>query len=228
MIMETTNIPDQLTYHDPRRHMSRTEPDPLYLPARIISAMFSPFLFPFIAFLLLFLFTYLRILPLRYKITILTLVYCFTIFLPILSIYLFHKLNGRTIHALRDREKRIVPYVLTILSYVGCLFTMARLHVPHYFSGIVFATLLCMIICALVNLKWKISTHEASSGMMVGGLLSYSFVFQFNPVWWLCGAVLLAGMLGTARIVVRQHTLAEVGGGFLVGLFCGVIGILFI
>ena len=226
--METTNIPDQLTYHDPRRHTPSAEKDPLYLPARIVSAVFSPFLFPFAALLLLFLFSYLHILPLRYKVTILALVYCFTIFLPILSIYLFHKLNGRTIHALRDREKRIIPYVLTILSYIGCLLTMARLHVPRYLSGIVLATLLCMIICALVNLKWKISTHEASSGMMVGGLLSYSFVFQFNPVWWLCGAVLLAGMLGSARIVVRQHTLAEVGGGFFVGLLCGVIGILFV
>ena len=68
----------------------------------------------------------------------------------------------------------------------------------------------------------------ASSGMMVGGLLSYSFIFQFNPISWLCIFVLLAGMLGSARIIVRQHTLGEVGGGFLVGLLCGVIGILFI
>ena len=68
----------------------------------------------------------------------------------------------------------------------------------------------------------------ASSGMMVGGLLSYSFIFQFNPVEWLCCFILLSGMLGSARIIVRQHTLNEVGGGFFVGLFCGIIGILFI
>ena len=95
-------------------------------------------------------------------------------------------------------------------------------------SGIIIATLLCMIICTSINLKWKISTHMASCGMIIGGLLSYSFIFQFNPIWWLCGFILLAGMLGSARIIVRQHTLNEVGGGFLVGLFCGIIGILFI
>ena len=33
---------------------------------------------------------------------------------------------------------------------------------------------------------------------------------------------------GTARIIVKQHTLLEVLAGFIVGLFCGVIGILFI
>ena len=86
----------------------------------------------------------------------------------------------------------------------------------------------CMILCTLINFKWKISTHVASSGMMVGGLLSYSFIFNFNPVWWLCFFILLSGMLGTARIIVKQHTLLEVLAGFIIGLFCGVIGILFI
>ena len=95
-------------------------------------------------------------------------------------------------------------------------------------SGIILAVLICMVLCTLVNLKLKVSTHAASSGMMVGGLLSYSFLFQFNPVWWLAGFILLAGMLCTARIIVRQHTLTEVFGGFLLGLFCGVTGILFI
>ena len=105
---------------------------------------------------------------------------------------------------------------------------MARLHVPHYLSGIITSSLLCMVICALINFKWKISTHMASSGMIIGGILSYSFIFHFNPIGWLCAFVLLAGMLGSARIILRQHTLGEVGEGFLAGLFCGITGILFI
>ena len=95
-------------------------------------------------------------------------------------------------------------------------------------SGIIVAALICMILCTLINFKWKISTHVASSGMMVGGLLSYSFIFNFNPVWWLCFFILLSGMLGTARIIVKQHTLVEVLAGFIVGLLCGVIVSLFI
>ena len=145
-----------------------------------------------------------------------------------LSIYLMQKINGWTLHELGKRERRFVPYLLTILSYAGCIFTMYRYHLPRYMGGIITATLLCMVICALIDIIWKISTHTASSGMMVGGLLSYSFIFQFNPISWLCAFILLAGMLGSARIIVRQHTLNEVAGGFFVGLFCGIIGILFI
>ena len=166
--------------------------------------------------------------PLQYKLTVLALVYCFTILLPMLGIYLFQKINGWGIHGLSNRKQRFVPYGLTLLSYLGCYLTMYRIHLPRYMCGIILATMICMIICSLINFRLKISTHMASSGMMVGGLLSYSFIFQFNPVEWLCFFILLAGMLGSARIIVKQHTLNEVTGGFFVGLFCGITGIMFI
>lgn len=221
--MEETNIPDQLTYHDPAPRNQEEQRDTLFMAARIISAIFTPFMVPFVAFLLLFFF-----IPLQYKLTVLIMVYCFTILLPMLGIYLLQKINGWTLQELGNRKKRFIPYLITIMSYTGCFLTMYRIHLPRYMSGIIIATLLCMVICTSINLKWKISTHMASCGMIIGGLLSYSFIFQFNPIWWLCGFILLAGMLGSARIIVRQHTLNEVGGGFLVGLFCGIIGILFI
>lgn len=226
--MESTNIPDQLTYHEPEPDSRNERPDALFVAARIISMVFTPFMVPFVAFCLLFLFTYLRIMPWGYKITVLALVYCFTILLPMLGIYLFQKINGWGVRELGHREKRFIPYGLTILSYMACLLTMYRIHLPRYMSGIIVATLMCMVLCTAINTKWKVSTHMASSGLMVGGLLSYSLIFQFNPVDWLCFFILLAGMLGSARIIVRQHSLNEVACGFLVGLLCGVVGILFI
>ena len=226
--MESTNIPDHLTYHEPEPDSRNERPDALFVAARIISMVFTPFMVPFVAFCLLFLFTYLRIMPWGYKITVLALVYCFTILLPMLGIYLFQKINGWGVRELGHREKRFIPYGLTILSYMACLLTMYRIHLPRYMSGIIVATLMCMVLCTAINTKWKVSTHMASSGLMVGGLLSYSLIFQFNPVDWLCFFILLAGMLGSARIIVRQHSLNEVACGFLAGLLCGVVGILFI
>lgn len=181
-----TNIPDQLTFHERKQSLEDTPKDALYLGAQIISAIFTPFMVPFVAFFLLMFFTYLRIMPLGYKVTVLALVYCFTILMPMLGIYLFQKINGWGIRELGEREKRFIPYGLTILSYMACLITMYRIHMPRYLAGIILAVLICMVICTFINLKWKISTHMASSGLMVGGLLSYSFIFQFNPVWWLC------------------------------------------
>ena len=89
--MEETNIPSQLTYHEPEPDKGNRPKDTLYRASRVISAVFTPFMLPFVAFVLLFTFTYLRILPLRYKLTVLCIVYCFTILLPMLGIYLMQK-----------------------------------------------------------------------------------------------------------------------------------------
>lgn len=182
--------------------------------ARVISAIFTPFSIPFLAFLILFLFSYLRIMPIQYKLIVLGVVYCFTILMPTLTIFLFRKINGFSPEDLGERKRRFMPFLLTITSYVFCLVMMHRLNIPWYMTGIILAALIMMVICIVVNLKWKLSEHMAGVGAIVGGLVSFSALFGYNPVWWLCLFILIAGVLGTARIILQHHTLGEV----LVGL----------
>ena len=182
--------------------------------ARLVSAIFTPFSIPFLAFLILFLFSYLSIMPIQYKLIVLGIVYCFTIMMPVLTIFIFKKINGFSAQELGERKKRYVPFFLTIISYVFCLMMMNRLNIPWYMSGIILAALIMMVICVVVNLKWKLSEHMAGAGAVVGGLVAFSALFGYNPVWWLCLFILVAGVLGTARIILGHHTLGEVMGGF--------------
>lgn len=191
--------------------------------ARVISALFTPFSIPFLAFLILFLFSYLRIMPIQYKLIVLGVVYCFTILMPTLTIFLFRKINGFTQEDLGERKRRFTPFMLTITSYVFCLVMMHRLNIPWYMTGIILAALVMMVICVIVNLKWKLSEHMAGMGAIVGGLVSFSALFGYNPVWWLCLFILFAGVLGTARIILQHHTLGEVLVGFAVGLLCSIL-----
>ncbi|RHL04189.1 MULTISPECIES: hypothetical protein [Bacteroides] len=191
--------------------------------ARVISAIFTPFSIPFLAFLILFLFSYLRIMPIQYKLIVLGVVYCFTILMPTLTIFLFRKINGFSPEDLGERKRRFMPFLLTITSYVFCLVMMHRLNIPWYMTGIILAALIMMVICIVVNLKWKLSEHMAGVGAIVGGLVSFSALFGYNPVWWLCLFILIAGVLGTARIILQHHTLGEVLVGFAVGLVCSLL-----
>lgn len=191
--------------------------------ARVISAIFTPFSIPFLAFLILFLFSYLRIMPIQYKLIVLGVVYCFTILMPTLTIFLFRKINGFSPEDLGERKRRFMPFLLTITSYVFCLVMMHRLNIPWYMTGIILAALIMMVICIVVNLKWKLSVHMAGVGAIVGGLVSFSALFGYNPVWWLCLFILIAGVLGTARIILQHHTLGEVLVGFAVGLICSLL-----
>lgn len=117
--------------------------------ARVISMIFTPFSIPFMAFLILFVFSYLRIMPLQYKLIVLGVVYCFTILMPTLTIFLFRKINGFTPEDLTERKRRYVPFILTITSYVFCLLMMHRLNIPWYMTGIILASLIVMIICVM-------------------------------------------------------------------------------
>ena len=191
--------------------------------AKVISAVFTPFSIPFLAFLVLFIFSYLRIMPLQYKLIVLGVVYCFTILMPTLTIFIFRKINGFSPEDLIERKKRYIPFILTITSYVFCLLMMHRLNIPWYMTGIILAALVMMVICVIVNLKWKLSEHMAGAGAVVGGLVAFSALFGYNPVWWLCLFILVAGILGTARIILQHHTLGEVMGGFTVGLVCSLL-----
>ena len=191
--------------------------------ARVISAIFTPFSIPFLAFLILFLFSYLRIIPIKYNLIVLGVVYCFTILMPTLTIFLFRKINGFSPEDLGERKRRFMPFLLTITSYVFCLVMMHRLNIPWYMTGIILAALIMMVICIVVNLKWKLSEHMAGVGAIVGGLVSFSALFGYNPVWWLCLFILIAGVLGTARIILQHHTLGEVLVGFAVGLICSLL-----
>lgn len=200
----------------------------LEVASRILSYMFPPFIVPLIVFLWLFFGTYLSIMPLQYKLFAISMVFSFTMLMPMVFIYLYQRINGENLQGLINRKRRFIPYILTIMGYATCLLVMYKMHFPWYMSGIIIACLICMSICFLINLRWKISTHMSAIGLLTGSLLSYSYIFLFNPIWWLCILIILSGLLGTARIIVKQHSLCEVSIGFIVGIFCGIIGILFI
>lgn len=191
-----------------------------------MSVISRPYYMPVVGFLALFTFTYLSLLPLFYKLLVLSMVWIFTIALPRLCVFVWRKLNGWVPMQLRLRERRAVPYVMFMLSYTACLHLMFRLHLPHYMCGILVAALLVQAVCIVVNIWWKISMHCAGAGAIIGALLAYSVLFVFNPVGWLCVLVLFSGAVGTARMLLRQHSLAQVVTGTLVGTACGLAGIL--
>jgi membrane-associated phospholipid phosphatase len=200
----------------------------MILAARIVSMLFTPFYLPIVGLIALFLFSYLSIFPLAYKLQVLIMTYLFTILLPTVMIHLYRRYQGWNLIELGHRERRMVPYIISIVCYFTCIYLMERLHMPHFMSAIIIAALLLQIVCAIINVWWKISTHTAAIGGVGGALFAFAEYLGFNPVWWLCLVFFVAGLLGTCRMILRQHSLAQVVAGFWVGFICAAIAILFI
>ena len=190
----------------------------IIIAARTLGSLFNPFYLPVVAIIALFTFSYLSLLPWFYKLTVLAIVYVFTALMPTMLIRMYQKYEGWTFFELYAKDKRIIPYVISIACYLACYYFMCLLHIPHFMGCIVVAALIIQMACAIANLWWKISTHTAAIGGMAGALMGFAGMFGFNPVWWLCAIIILAGLVGTSRMIMRQHTLGQVGGGFLLGL----------
>ena len=200
----------------------------MILAARIVSMLFTPFYLPIVGLIALFLFSYLSIFPMAYKLQVLIMTYLFTILLPTVMIHLYRRYQGWNLIELGQRERRMVPYIISIVCYFSCIYLMERLHMPHFIGSIIIAALLVQIVCAIINVWWKISTHTAAIGGVGGALFAFAEYLGFNPVWWLCLVFFVAGLLGTSRMILRQHNLSQVVTGFWVGFICAAIAILFI
>lgn len=195
----------------------------IILTARIMSMVFTPFYLPIVGLIALFIFSYMSLLPMMYKLVMLAMVYLLTVVAPSLLIHLYRLCQGWTSHELGRKERRLVPYIISIVCYFACFFWMEYRNTPRVISIIVVVALTIQMVCALINIWWKISTHTAAIGGVAGGLVSYSIAFSFNPLWWLCFVLILAGAVGTARMILRQHSLSQVVTGFLVGAACAIL-----
>ena len=152
----------------------------IILTARIMSMIFTPFYLPMVGLIALFIFSYMSLLPIGYKLVMLGMVYLLTVVAPSLLIHLYRMVQGWTSRELGKKERRIVPYILSIVCYFGCFFWMEYRNTPRVISIIVVVALAIQMICAFINVWWKISTHTAAIGGVAGdsGVLFCSLQFQ--------------------------------------------------
>lgn len=194
--------------------------------ARIASGVFRPVYYPVVGVALLFQSTILSIFPLWMQLMVLGLVTMGTLVLPRITIRLWRKMNGWELYVLRQRQMRFFPYIVHLGFYAITLYYIERIHLLPYVAGILVGAMLIQIACTLINLFWKVSSHCAGAGGVTGALIAYSMVLHFDAIWWLCLSIILQGVVGSSRMLLRQHTLAQVVGGTLIGVICGFMGFL--
>lgn len=193
--------------------------------ARYVSIVFTPFYLPLMGLVALFTFSYLSLFHWLYKLHVLFFVWVFTCLLPTTLIRLYRHYQGWSLFNLISREARMVPYFISIMCYIICLYVMKVRDIPYVMRSIVVAALIIQIACAIINHWWKISIYTAAIGGTTGAVAAFSLIFGFYPLWWLCLLIVLAGVLGTSRMLLRVHSLSEIVGGFLIGAVAGFVGV---
>ncbi|WP_352423658.1 hypothetical protein [Proteiniphilum sp.] len=175
---------------------------------------------PIYAVMLLFVYTYFGTHYLQQFWLIITPVALFSFAIPAILIFVLFKMGIISDLSLKIRSERIYPYVITLISYSVMIFFYYRMRMPTWFLMVMVSTVAIMMVAILITLKWKISAHMFGIGGLIGGAMSVSyFVEHSNPYFMFMGLFIIAGLVGTSRLILKRHTLAQVIAGFLLG-FC--------
>ncbi len=169
---------------------------------------------------IMFLCTRLAALPLKVSLGAMVMAFALTCILPIIGIYLLYRLGNITDTRLNEKSQRTIPFVIAILCYLGCALYFGCLHAPWWLPTFMVAGAIAVLVTMVVNLRWKISAHATAMGGMVALLFSLwgigASVVNMMPL--ITVLTVLAGVVGSARILLGYHTLAQVLAGFANGI----------
>lgn len=147
----------------------------------------------------------------------------FNTLLPMLLIGLL-KLTGIVKDiGLNHRRERLIPYLITIAGLICTLVYLRSMGAPAWMWGTYLGAAIASLICCVVNFRWKISAHATAAAGVVAtiAVIGTTGNAVHTLQWWLFGACLLSGLLGSARVFLRRHTDLQVVVGFING-FCSV------
>jgi hypothetical protein len=198
--------------------------------AIVISYLFHPiFLVPLMAAYLIFWSPglYLGLPPKQKMLRFLTVVFDAVLF-PLLAVLLARALNFIKSLQMSDPKDRIIPYIATLTFYFWGWRVMNYLpDSPPPMVALFLGIFLSASLGLVLNSFLKISMHT----MGAGGLVMFALILGWEgapgialPI---AIAILIAGLVWTARLSVSDHTNRELSLGFVVGMVCQVAGACF-
>lgn len=195
------------------------------LAAKIISILFNPLLMPTLGLFLLFnTDTYISY-AIHFKLKQFTILFValVTFIIPLLAVLYLRNRGVITSIEMYEPKERIIPYVLTTVSYVFTLYIFKQTAViPIIFTFISGATF-AIIIAFIINLKWKISAHAIGIGGIFGAFLCVAFRLQADVSIFIVSVLLVFGLVATARLILNAHTPSQLYAGFLLGTLTQLI-----
>ena len=197
------------------------------IAAKIISILFHPLIMPIVGLVIIFnTDSYINYaIPMELKRAVIVLVGTSTFIIPLLISLLL--INRKLINSLEmeTQKERIIPYAFTIIFYVFTLYMLKRAPIPPIIFNFVIGATLSVIIAFIVNIKWKISAHMIGIGGLLGALICVSILLEIYITPFIIFTLLVAGLVGSSRLILKAHTQSQIYVGFAVGIICQVIAL---
>jgi membrane-associated phospholipid phosphatase len=171
--------------------------------------------------------------------TLLIIIGMTSITLPALAVIMMKALGWVDTYQLDSKHERIGPYIVAGIMYLSLYLHITRADTfPLSLRVAVLGTLIALWVCFFINNFSKVSSHAAGVGGLVAlisltklffgydhaqiGLVSgVNLVLPINAL--LYGSIVIAGVVCTARLILKAHHVKEVYTGFVIGVLSIVV-----
>lgn len=198
---------------------------PLRVAAQAVSYLVHPAFIPAaVAAILLFLHPVnVLLVPFEMRIRIMAMIFINTVLFPTLVVFLLWRLGFAKNMFLETQKERIIPLVVSIIFYFWAYYVGRNIeYIPQALQQWLMGVFLCSCAAMFTNIFKKISLHTIG----IGGFVAFCVWQQATDMHWKSGwlmiGLLLAGLVGTARLIRNAHEPSDVYAGYLAGAICQV------
>jgi len=228
--METNLVVDQKNNLVEVRPLNTKQPSAVRIAARIISYIFHPLFIPvYLSWLIVKTQSYLFAAFSEWDKTIfITRFGVIYIMFPLVSVLLMRALGFIGSLQLKTQRDRIIPYIVCMIYYWWMWYLFHNQpEFPRQCAILSFAIFLASIGGLMANINMKISMHAMAAGVMASFVILLGFSQDIDFGIYISIAVLLAGVICTARFIDSDHTGKEIYIGLLVGILSLLLAIKF-
>lgn len=201
---------------------------PTKLLCNIISYIFHPIFMPLITAVALFFLTRSQFVGFDMKLVFQLLATTFlnTIFFPLLATFMMYKLGFISSIKMPTMRDRVMPLLATMIFYFWIYQVFKNFgayegvtdQALFIFKVFFFGNFFALIGVFLINIFTKISMHTAAAGGALGIMIVLAMIGNINLILVLLVAILVAGLVGSARLLLQEHNPMQIWLGYAVGI----------
>lgn len=216
--MMATEVPDQQRAHPLLRAL-----------ARVISVLFHPLFVPlYLGWFFIFV---LRLFPQLDEWNQTKLLISFAVnytLLPLITILLAKALGFVQSVQLKTQKDRIIPYIATGVFYFWVWYVFKNQGYPKEVVLFSLGVFLSSSVGLLLNSYFKVSMHTLAAGVVLALFVVLGLRYHESMGLYISIAVLLTGLVCTARLVNEDHSPKEVYAGLLAGALSLLLAAVFV
>ena len=146
-----------------------------------------------------------------------------TFFFPAFCVFLMWRLDFIPSLKMLNKEDRTIPFFAAIICYIWAFMVVKQVKAPGFVQMFILGAAISIVLSFITNLFFRLSLHMVGIGAAIMLLMLVALLGKVDVAHPLVACIIIAGVLGSARMIESKHTISEL----YIGLLVGFVGQLF-